>query len=28
MLGHGLIDMIVPRKQLKATLSQLIDYLG
>ena len=28
VLEHGLIDMIVHRKQLKSTLSQLIDYLG
>jgi len=27
LLEHGLIDMIVHRKNLKATLSQLIDYL-
>lgn len=27
LLEHGLIDMIVPRKKLKATLSQLVDYL-
>ena len=28
LLEHGLIDMIVPRKSLKATLSQLLDYLS
>jgi acetyl-CoA carboxylase carboxyl transferase subunit beta len=28
LLEHGLIDMIVQRKNLKATLSQLLDYLG
>ena len=28
LLEHGLIDMIVARKNLKATLSQLLDYLG
>jgi len=28
LLEHGLIDMIVHRKNLKATLSQLLDYLG
>jgi len=28
MLEHGLIDMIVHRKQLKSTLSQILDYLG
>jgi acetyl-CoA carboxylase carboxyl transferase subunit beta len=28
LLEHGLIDMIVQRKNLKATLSQLIDYLS
>ena len=27
LLEHGLIDMIVHRKNMKATLSQLIDYL-
>jgi acetyl-CoA carboxylase carboxyl transferase subunit beta len=27
VLEHGLIDMIVHRKNMKATLSQLIDYL-
>ncbi len=27
LLDHGLIDMIVQRKDLKATLSQLLDYL-
>ncbi len=27
LLEHGLIDMIVHRKNLKATLSQLLDYL-
>jgi acetyl-CoA carboxylase carboxyl transferase subunit beta len=27
LLEHGLIDMIVQRKSLKAVLSQLIDYL-
>ncbi|MDD2679248.1 MAG: acetyl-CoA carboxylase, carboxyltransferase subunit beta [Candidatus Omnitrophica bacterium] len=27
LLEHGLIDMIVQRKALKATLSQLLDYL-
>ncbi len=28
LLEHGLIDMIVQRKKLKTTLSQLIDYLS
>lgn len=28
MLDHGLLDMIVPRKNLKDTLHRLIDYLG
>lgn len=28
LLEHGLIDMIVHRKQLKATLGQLLDYLS
>ena len=28
LLEHGLIDMIVPRKSLKNTLAQLIDYLS
>ncbi len=28
LLEHGLIDMIVPRKSLKNTLSQLLDYLA
>ncbi len=28
MLEHGLLDMIVPRKALKDTLHQLIDYLS
>ena len=28
LLEHGLIDMIVHRKNLKVTLSQLLDYLG
>lgn len=28
LLNHGLIDMIVHRKNLKATLSQLLDYLS
>jgi acetyl-CoA carboxylase carboxyl transferase subunit beta len=28
LLEHGLIDMIVHRKNLKATLSQLLDYLA
>ncbi len=28
MLEHGLLDMIVPRKALKETLHQLIDYLA
>lgn len=28
LLEHGLIDMIVQRKSLKATLSQLLDYLS
>jgi len=27
LLAHGLIDMIVHRKNLKTTLSQLLDYL-
>lgn len=28
LLEHGLIDMVVPRKNLKATVSQLISYLS
>ncbi len=28
MLEHGLIDMIVHRKNLKGTLGQILDYLG
>jgi acetyl-CoA carboxylase carboxyl transferase subunit beta len=28
MLEHGLIDMIVHRRQLKETLSSILDYLG
>lgn len=28
LLEHGLIDMIIHRKNLKSTLSQLLDYLG
>lgn len=28
LLEHGLIDMIIQRKNLKATLSQLLDYLS
>jgi acetyl-CoA carboxylase carboxyl transferase subunit beta len=28
MLEHGLVDMIVPRKELKEILHRLIDYLG
>ncbi len=28
LLEHGLIDMIVHRKNLKSTLGQLLDYLG
>jgi len=28
MLDHGLVDMIVPRKNLKESLHRLIDYLG
>ncbi|MCM8780153.1 MAG: acetyl-CoA carboxylase, carboxyltransferase subunit beta [Candidatus Omnitrophica bacterium] len=28
LLEHGLIDMIVPRKNLKSSLSQLIEYLS
>ncbi|MCX5715518.1 MAG: acetyl-CoA carboxylase, carboxyltransferase subunit beta [Candidatus Omnitrophica bacterium] len=28
LLGHGLIDMVVSRKNLKETLSQLLDYLA
>lgn len=28
LLEHGLIDMIVYRKNLKSTLNQLLDYLG
>ncbi len=28
MLEHGLIDMILPRKDLKESLHRLIDYLG
>lgn len=27
LLGHGLIDMIVPRKNMKKTLSDIIEYL-
>jgi acetyl-CoA carboxylase carboxyl transferase subunit beta len=28
MMDHGMLDMIVPRKALKETLHQLIDYLS
>jgi len=28
LLEHGLIDMIVHRKQMKETLAQILDYLG
>jgi len=28
LLEHGLIDMVVHRRSLKSTLSQLLDYLG
>jgi acetyl-CoA carboxylase carboxyl transferase subunit beta len=28
LLRHGLLDMVVPRKQLKATLLQLLDYFA
>jgi acetyl-CoA carboxylase carboxyl transferase subunit beta len=28
LLEHGMIDMVVPRAELKATLSRLIDYLA
>jgi len=28
LLEHGLIDLIVPRKQLKTMLFQLVDYMG
>ena len=28
LLAHGLIDMIVHRKELKKTISQIIDYSG
>jgi acetyl-CoA carboxylase carboxyl transferase subunit beta len=28
LLAHGMIDMVVPRQQLKATVSQLISYLA
>ncbi|MCX5707618.1 MAG: acetyl-CoA carboxylase carboxyl transferase subunit beta, partial [Candidatus Omnitrophica bacterium] len=28
LLEHGLIDMIVPRKSLKETISKLVDYLS
>ena len=28
LLEHGLIDMIVHRKDLKATISQLLDYVS
>ncbi|MGE5280437.1 MAG: acetyl-CoA carboxylase carboxyltransferase subunit beta, partial [Deltaproteobacteria bacterium] len=28
MLDHGLIDMIVPRKELKEVLHRLIDYMS
>ncbi|MCM8783065.1 MAG: acetyl-CoA carboxylase carboxyl transferase subunit beta, partial [Candidatus Omnitrophica bacterium] len=28
LLEHGLIDMIVERKNLKQTLSQLLDYFA
>ena len=28
LLAHGMIDMVVHRKELRATLAQLIAYLG
>jgi acetyl-CoA carboxylase carboxyl transferase subunit beta len=28
LLGHGFIDLIVRRSELRPTLSQLLDYLG
>ena len=28
LLEHGMIDMVVPRRELKATLARLIDYLA
>jgi acetyl-CoA carboxylase carboxyl transferase subunit beta len=28
LLGHGFIDLIVPRPELRSTLSHLLDYLG
>ncbi|WP_296679268.1 acetyl-CoA carboxylase, carboxyltransferase subunit beta [Novosphingobium sp.] len=28
LLAHGMIDMVVPRKNLKATLASVLDYLG
>jgi acetyl-CoA carboxylase carboxyl transferase subunit beta len=28
LLEHGMIDMIVPRKNLRNTLSQLLNYLS
>jgi len=28
LLNHGLIDMIVHRKNMKSTLGQLLDYMG
>ncbi|MDE2437539.1 MAG: acetyl-CoA carboxylase carboxyltransferase subunit beta, partial [Sphingomonadales bacterium] len=28
LLDHGMIDMVVPRRDLKATLASVLDYLG
>ncbi|PKB24958.1 acetyl-CoA carboxylase carboxyltransferase subunit alpha [Novosphingobium kunmingense] len=28
LLDHGMIDMVVPRKDLRATLANVLDYLG
>jgi acetyl-CoA carboxylase carboxyl transferase subunit beta len=28
LLNHGMIDMVVPRKELAATLGRVIDYLA
>ena len=28
LLKHGMVDMVVPRKDLKSTLATLIDYLA
>ena len=27
-LSHGLLDMVVPRKELKSTIIKLLEYLG